>query len=304
MLEYYFKQLGPIPSFLKPYLSCPSLLRLQDVGYFCGMDYASKEIYPFKEVITRYDHSLTTALNVWRLTSDERMTLAGLFHDISTPCFSHVIDYMNEDFERQESTEAYTEQVLFRDSVLKKLLFQDGITLEEVSDFKRYPIVDNDRPKVCADRIDGIILTGGIWSKQIDEELISQIISDLQIYQNEEKEEEIGFQSLKIAKQVLEISNQIDVLCHSSEDNYMMQLLASITKAAITSSMISYSDLYKYNEKELFQLLKTEGNSTIQSLLYEFQTKKKEEIPTTEIPKVKVRALNPLVGGHRLLDTK
>ena len=33
--------------------------------------------------------------------------------------------------------------------------------------FKKYSIVDNDRPKVCADRIDGVILTGIGWTKNI-----------------------------------------------------------------------------------------------------------------------------------------
>ena len=53
-LQYYLEQLG---YFLVKYLKAPSLLRLKDIGYFCGMDYASKDIYNFKEYISRYDHS-------------------------------------------------------------------------------------------------------------------------------------------------------------------------------------------------------------------------------------------------------
>lgn len=62
-----------------------------------------------KENITRYDHSLTFALLTWKCTKDKKATLAGMFHDIATPCFSHVIDYMNKDYENQESTEENTE---------------------------------------------------------------------------------------------------------------------------------------------------------------------------------------------------
>ena len=51
-----------IPEFLQKYLTVPSLVRLKDIGYFCGMDYASKDVYNFKEQISRYDHSLTVAL--------------------------------------------------------------------------------------------------------------------------------------------------------------------------------------------------------------------------------------------------
>ena len=55
--------------FLKKYLKVPSLQRLKGIGYFCGMNYASKDIYNFSEHITRYDHSITTALNVWNFTN-------------------------------------------------------------------------------------------------------------------------------------------------------------------------------------------------------------------------------------------
>lgn len=51
---------------------------------------------------------MTVALLTYKLTNDKVATLAGLFHDIATPCFSHVIDYMNGDYENQESTEEYT----------------------------------------------------------------------------------------------------------------------------------------------------------------------------------------------------
>ena len=46
-LKYYLEQLdySHLPNFLIKYLKTPSLLRLKDVGYFCGMDYASKDIY-------------------------------------------------------------------------------------------------------------------------------------------------------------------------------------------------------------------------------------------------------------------
>ena len=105
-LQYYLEQLGysNLPKFLIKYLKTPSLLRLKDISYFCGMDYASKDIYNFSEFISRYDHSLTVSLIVYKLTKDKKATLAGLFHDIATPCFSHVIDYMNQDYEKQEST--------------------------------------------------------------------------------------------------------------------------------------------------------------------------------------------------------
>lgn len=80
-LEQYKNLLGyqNRPEFLEKYLQTPSLLRLKKVGYFCGMDYASKAIFNFPERISRYDHSLTVSLITWKLSQDQKMTLAGLF---------------------------------------------------------------------------------------------------------------------------------------------------------------------------------------------------------------------------------
>lgn len=301
-LQHYLKELGylALPDFLIKYLKTPSLLRLKKVGYFCGMDYASKDIYNFREYISRYDHSITVSLIVYKLTRNKIAALAGLFHDIATPCFSHVIDYMNEDYEKQESTEEYTEYILRKDRYLLKCLKEDNININDIINFKRYPIVDNDRPKVCADRVDGVILTGIGWTKNVSKEDITRIVQDMRVYINESNEEEIGFRSLSVAKKVLEVSKSIDVYCHSREDNYMMQLLAQITKLAINRKYILYDELYFYTEEELFSLLKGINDEELSSLILKFESVKVEEITDIELPKVKIRSLHPIVNGTRI----
>lgn len=289
------------PQFLDKYLQVPSLLRLKNIGYFCGMDYASKQIYSFNEYISRYDHSLTVALLTWYYTKNEKQALAGLFHDIATPCFSHVIDYMNKDYENQESTEEYTEKILKEDTYLNQCLKQDNILLEDITNFKKYTIVDNDRPKLCADRLDGVILTALFWTKTIDINDVEKIINDTKIFINEERNKEIGFNSIKIANMVLEASKTIDIFCHSKEDNYMMELLASITREAIQNKYITYDDLYILNEKQLIDILKNCNNNEITKKLTKFMNIKKEDIPEINLSNIKIRALNPLVNRERLI---
>lgn len=301
-LQYYLEQLGypNMPKFLIKYLKTPSLLRLKKVGYFCGMDYGSKDIYDFREYISRYDHSLTVCLLTYKLTQNKVASLAGLFHDIATPCFSHVIDYMNKDYETQESTEEYTERILKDDQYLQKCLKDDNIKIEDIIDFKKYTIVDNDRPKLCADRIDGVILTGIGWTKNISLEDIRNIVEDMQIFKNEVNEDEIGFSSLEIAKKVVEVSDSIDIYCHSKEDNYMMELLAEITKTAINKKYILYDELYYYNEEELFELFKEKNDSELESLIFKFQNIKNKDISNIDLPNIKMRKINPMVNCKRL----
>lgn len=297
LLEYYLDKLNykTKPQFLEKYLQTPCLLRLKKVGYFCGMDYASKNIYNFKEKITRYDHSLTVALLTWECSKDIKATIAGLFHDIGTPCFSHVIDYMNKDYEKQESTEQYTEKILRNDVYLKKCLKEDNIEIEDIINFKKYNIVDNDRPKVCSDRLDGVILTGISWTKNINYEDIENIINDIEIYNNE-----IGFRTEKVANFVLEVSKSIDIYCHTKEDNYMMELLASITKHGIEMGYITYDELYYLTEENIIAKLKKSNDEKIISDFNLFESISIDDIPDINLTKVKIRDLNPLVKGKRI----
>lgn len=297
LLEYYLDLLEyeKRPKFLDKYLNVPCLKRLKKVGYFCGMDYASKDIYDFKEYITRFDHSLTVALLTWKCTKDRKATLAGLFHDVATPCFSHVIDYMNKDYENQESTEEYTGEMLKNDTYLNKCLQEDNIGIEDIINFKKYNIVDNNRPKLCADRLDGVILTGISWTKNVNYDDIKNVVNDIEIYDNE-----IGFKSKDVANRVLEIGKSIDIYCHSNEDNYMMELLASITKYGIDHKYITYEELYKSNEEDIIHKLKSSNDNNLLEYFNKFENITNSEIPNIEIPNVKIRDLNPLVQGIRI----
>lgn len=300
--NYYFSLLNKegIPDFLLKYLNCPSLLRIKKVGYFCGMDYASNDIYDFGEYISRFDHSLDVALLTWNYTHDKKATLAGLFHDIATPCFSHVIDYMNKDYANQESTEKLTEVIIKRDSYLLKCLKEDDIDVEEIIDFKKYSIVDNERPKLCADRIDGVILTGLFWTKNIDKKDVDDILNHLVVYKNENNESEFGFNNYSIASKVMNVSDSIDKICHSDEDNFMMELLANITKSVIDKGIIKYEDLYIYDEEMLHSILEKIKDDSFIKNYNNFKHIKKSNIPTLEMPYIKKRDLNLLVNGKRI----
>lgn len=291
---------GNRPKFLDKYFIAPSLIRLKNVGYFCGMDYASREIYSFDEKISRYDHSINVALITWNLTKDMKATLAGFFHDVSTPCFSHVIDYMNNDYEKQESTEEKTGDIIKNDKYILKCLEQDGVVVDDIIDFKKYSVVDLDRPMLCADRLDGVILTGLYWTKNITILDVENIINDLIIVNNEIDQCEIGFKSYSIAKLVLDTSELIDKYCHSKEDNYMMELLAKITKRVIDLNFISYDDLFILNEDDIFKIYENIDDVEVVNNLDVFKNVKLEEIDELEMPFVKIRNLNPFVNSIRL----
>ena len=266
------------------------------------MDYASKDIYDFGEYISRYDHSIDVALLTWRFTRDKRATIAGLFHDVATPCFAHVIDYMNKDYATQESTEAYTGKIISSDKKLLNYLQKDQIDVNDIIDFKKYSIVDNHRPKLCADRLDGVILTGLFWTKNVTKRNIPSILKHLVLVKNEDNELELGFNNLRVAKKVLEVSKSIDVACHTNEDNYMMELLANLTRYLIENKYLSYEDLFILHEDDIHKMFSKIDDEIFKKQYLLFKTIKKEDVPHQELLDVKSRKLHLLVNGKRIID--
>lgn len=302
MYNYYITLLGypNIPEFLNKYLTLSSLNRLKEVGYFCGMDYASSNIYNFKEYISRYMHSLSTSLLVYYLTKDKRCTLQALFHDISTPVFSHVIDYMNKDYIYQETTEEFTELILKSDKKLLEYLELDKIPLDNLVNFKFSTIVDSPRPKMCADRLDGIILNGSYWTKTLNEKDIFNIIKSTELYINEESITEIGFNDITAYNKVVETNDLTNIEMHSNYDNYMMELLANITRHLINKEYIKYEDLYFLTENKIFKLINNIEDKELKEYIFLFKNIKKEEIPLVKQEEIKERKLKPLLNGKRL----
>ncbi len=296
----YKSALGETPEFLKKYLELDIVKRLKGISLLCGMDYASKYAYDFKCYISRYDHSLDVALIVWNLTHDKKATLAGLFHDISTPVFSHVIDYMNHDYVEQETTEAKTLEILMSSNGLKKCLKQDNISLYEIADFKKYSLVDLDRPSLCADRLDGTICSGINWTKSIDGETSKNIVEDIILVKNESNQDEIAFRSEECAKKFLDLNDEVNVITHSNNDNYMMMLLADIVRLAIDLEIVDYESLYYLTEEEVIECI--EDNLDLSNDLKQKWNlfKNIKDIPKIEIPKVKNKIISPIVVDKRL----
>ena len=172
--------------------------------------------------------------------------------------------------------------------------------VEDIIDFKKYSIVDIDRPMLCADRLDGVILNGMYWSKSINIDDVYKILSNLIVVSNEDNRLEIGFRDREIAKLVMDASELIDIYCHSKEDNYMMELLAKITRIAIDREIISYDDLYVLDEEEIMNRLENSLDIEIINYLDLFKNITKDLIDDIDMPKIKIRNLNPLVNNKRL----
>ena len=123
------------PTLLSELVSTPEMQRLSDIGMHCGCEYANFPIYRnVKLKYTRLIHSIGVANIVWHFTQDIKQTVAGLLHDIATPVFAHTIDFLNNDYIKQESTEDNTYLFIKNSKLITTILNKYDICVEDVHD--------------------------------------------------------------------------------------------------------------------------------------------------------------------------
>ncbi len=148
---------------LERYIQTRTMQRLQGKGVFCGMDYVNIQKLKPIEYYSRLEHSKNVAYTtstIYRNEKEEnlKVVLAGLFHDVGTKCFAHANSYKTGDILSQENDELDVKSILLKDEELITYLQEDGISIDDVVDYSKYPILDKPIPALCMDRLDGGIL--------------------------------------------------------------------------------------------------------------------------------------------------
>lgn len=303
-LQEYFKILSSegIPEFLNPYIETPTMQKQAKISVTCGTIYS--KIFGNRLWYSSLDHSIAVALIIWNFTKDKKQTLAGLFHDIATPVFKHTIDYMNGDYKTQESTEELTTEIILKSKEIMKLLKEDGIKVEEVDDYQKYPIADNDAPKLASDRLEYILSNNfGAILKEWTLEEIKEIYENIEIQENEEGIQELGFKSKEIAEKFVQGMRKLSAEYIANRTKFSMQFLADIMKKMTEKNLITKKDMYILSEQEVIKKIENcqEDNIARNFEIWRNATQIKQSqelIPNkycVSIMNAKIRYINPLV---------
>lgn len=254
-LKGYFLTLcdNDYPLFIEKYLNTKPLKRIGNIGQFCGCDYS--KIFDVKYFYSRLDHSVACSLMTWHFTKDKKKTLMALFHDLGTPCFSHAIDYLFGDSEKQESSEKDIFDIISSSDEIMNLLNEDNISIDDLKEAYKCSIVENERPKICVDRLDGILGTALVWLGFWEIDDVKYIYKDLSVLINEDGNKEIGFNNINIAEYFYDAAYKYSIACQCSEDKYVMQFIADALKILVENGIITLEDLYEKEEKEIVDLL-------------------------------------------------
>ena len=257
-----------IPSFLVPYIELPLFSRLENVGMNCGVEYTSLPFFKDLPKSSRASHSIGTALITYHFSADKRMALAALFHDIATPCFAHTIDFLNGDHEKQESTEEKTKALLESDKELARLLSYDGLSIEDISDYSRFPLCDNPSPKLSADRLE-YTLRNMLYFGFLNKQKIEEIYRDLLFCKTANGEEELQFATTSVAMVFGKATIETSRVYISNEDRFAMEDLAKSLKAMADKGILSYED---FEKDEPALIAKMEGNPFSKALWLHYRS--------------------------------
>lgn len=245
-----------IPPFLREFSAAPPMARLKDIGMNCGCEYTSFPLFTDIGPYSRWDHSLGVALIVWHFTGSMAQALAGLFHDIATPVFAHVVDFLNGDHLRQESTEMGTAAWIAASPEIRSLLKRYGLTVEQVEDYHRYPIADNPAPALSADRLEytlGNLLNYGF----ADPGQLRAFYDDLTVGEDETGCPELVFRTPGTAAVFAGAALQNSRVYVADEDRFAMQALADLLRLALERGTLGWEELWG-TERAVIQKLEAD----------------------------------------------
>lgn len=241
-MDFYNIYHPNIPDFVIEICKTPEMQRLKGIGMDCGCEYTKFPTYQNLTPYSRYDHSIGVALIVWHFTNNISQSIAGLLHDISSPSFSHTIDFMNKDYTSQESTEKGTKEIINSSSQIQSLLKKYNTCTEEVCDYHMYPIADNDKPQLSADRLEYTLRNLVRYLHKPIEE-VKLYYDDLFVSKNEFEIDELSFKTQEIAEKFSLAALESTKIYVLDEDRFSMESLASLMRDGLQSGVISMADL-------------------------------------------------------------
>lgn len=233
-----------VPALLTEMAETPAMQRLKNVGMNCGCEYTHFPMFVGREPYSRFDHSVGVGLIVWHFTGDKVQAMAGLLHDIATPVFAHVVDFLHGDYLRQESTENATASVIRNTDQLCAVLRKYGLTVASVEDYHRYPVADNEAPRLSADRLE-YTLGNAVEFGFITRAQAAEFYNDLTVDKNEFGQTELVFRHGDLAADFAFAALKCSKLYVSDPDRYAMQMLSELLRDAIHEEVLYEEDLYQ-----------------------------------------------------------
>ncbi len=133
---------------LKELLGSPALQRLRNVAM--GGITSVLGILP---TASRFEHSFGVMRLVRSLGASVEQQAAALLHDVSHTAFSHIIDLVFTDTARG-SFHDDRKEAFVQETDIPQICERYGLDWGSLVDERRWPLLDQPAPRLCADRVD------------------------------------------------------------------------------------------------------------------------------------------------------
>ena len=175
-----------------------------------------------------------------------------------------------------------------------------GVAPEDVSDCHRFPIADNDAPRLCADRLEYTL--GNLRSYGFaDGDALRAFYADLTAANNEGGVPELAFRTPETACAFTEAALSTGRIYVADEDRFAMQALADLLRAALDRGVLTESDLHT---TEPLVIRKLEADPETAAMWCRFRAYRRlDRTPRQpagtgwiQVP-AKLRYIDPLIAG-------
>lgn len=231
----------------------PSMQRLKKIQQF-GLP---KQLYSFPG-FTRFEHCVGVMLLLRRLNAPLEEQIAGLLHDVSHSAFSHLIDWVWGDPEKEDYQDKVHKKFI-KSSEIPQILAKYNMDYRRVTRLKAYPLLEQKAPELCADRVDYGLRELYYWANP---KLVKPLLKNLAVFK-----QKIVFKNKSSALSFAQNFLNLQTKHWGSKETILRYYLFSlILKDALREKIISESDL-KIDDKFVLAKLKSSKNAKVQNLL-------------------------------------
>lgn len=233
-------------------INSPSLQRLKRIEQF-GLP---KKLYLFPG-FTRFEHSIGVMLLLRKLNASLEEQIAGLLHDVSHTAFSHLVDWVWGNPEKED----------FQDKILKKFILSSEIpnilskyklNLKKIINIKKFKLLERKSPELCADRVDYGLREFYHW---LDKSIVKETVKDLTVQDNR-----IVFKNKLCAKLFAINFLKLQSLHWGGKDTITRYFLFSrILRIAIKKKILKRKDFY-IDDLHILNILKDSNNKDIDKI--------------------------------------
>src|SRR3989344_3073265 len=204
-------------------VNTPEMQRLKGINQYGTYAFVSEMFNT-----TRFEHCLGVYFLLKKFNASFEEQIAGLIHDIPHTVFSHVVDYVYGDAEKQEYHENHHSRII-KNSKISYLLKKNNIDAEPILNENNFPLLEKEIPDLCADRLDYFMRDTFTLKKSTAKDIANKFMDTNLSFWG------IGFQAGSF------------------------QLLADIFKIGLKNDIITEDDFFT-TDNEIIEKLKQSGN--------------------------------------------